>query len=275
MISWSFKIGQVLGINVKIHISFLLFVVLITLAELFSYGLISAFFSLIFLLCIFVCVFLHELGHCVVAISHNYYVHDIILWPLGGIASIEAIGQNPHKEIEIALAGPIVNLILFFFLCPIALFSYFVFHSYFFIYLALVNLIMAVFNLIPAFPMDGGRIYRAWMSKRLGYKEANYRAARLAMILAVVIGILGIFLLAFELIIIAVFIFLAAKQELSSGPNFSLECIPEEHRQIILHLKEEVVQSRHTLHRDMVWIKKKFLHGKRKIQKFFKKYLAP
>lgn len=209
---WSIHLGNVFGIEVRLHYLFLAFLALFLLLELIFGSLLRALINLLLVCLTFVFVFLHELGHSLMAIFYRIRVHSITLWPLGGIASMEQIPQDPRKEIYIALAGPIVNMFLAFLFSPFALLEYVFIGTMFFTYIVVVNLILMSFNLIPAFPMDGGRIYRAWQAQQLGYLEATRKAVSLGTKIAIVMGILGLFNII--LLFIALFIFIAGQEEL-------------------------------------------------------------
>lgn len=209
----SFTIGRIKGIKIQVHILFLVFVAVLVLCSAYQAGVVGALISLMLLLCVFGFVLLHEIGHCLVALHYHIPVRNITLWPLGGIATIEQIPRRPSVEIHIALAGPLVNLALALILSPVALAASFFTDSLFFVYLVVVNLVLVCFNLLPAFPMDGGRIYRAWNANKLGYLRATQNAVRLGTIMAIIIGAVGIFHP--WLLVIAIFIVIAGQQELA------------------------------------------------------------
>jgi stage IV sporulation protein FB len=212
---WSFRLGRVLGIEVRIHFLFIVLLALVGLSALLRGGFLACLLSLIFISLVFAFVFLHELGHSLVARRYGIHVRDITLWPLGGIASMDRIPQEPQVEMVIALAGPAVNLALAILLTPLAVVTYLLNESLFTVYLLEVNLVLLFFNLLPAFPMDGGRVYRAWQAKRVGYQQATRKAVQLGQIIAIIMGCLGLVTLNFLLLAIAAFVFVAGREELA------------------------------------------------------------
>jgi Zn-dependent protease len=213
----SYLIGRVLGIPVKVHITLLLFLPLIALQIAESVGIQSILWGLLAAAGLFGSVALHELGHSVVALSKGIRVREILLLPIGGLAQLAYMPSRPRDELQIAIAGPVVSLLLavFFGLLTItlgALMPYW--FSTILIVLGWVNFMLAAFNLLPSFPMDGGRIFRAWLSPRLGRVAATRIAARTGRGMAILFGILAI-LPPFNLMLlaIAVFIYYAANAE--------------------------------------------------------------
>ena len=217
---WSLRIGSIGETAILIHVTFLLF--LIWLGAIFyrQGGMDAAWHGTIFIVLIFLCVLLHELGHVFAARRYGVKTRDITLWPFGGISSMERMPDKPSEELIVALAGPAVNVViaagLLLWLGPqldpenltkiedptVSLA----------IKVAGANIILVLFNLIPAFPMDGGRVLRALLAMRMGNARATELAATIGQGFAVVFGIVGIFYNPL-LIIIAVFIFLAASGE--------------------------------------------------------------
>ena len=152
---------------------------------------------------IFVAVLVHELSHSLVARRMGANVREIILFIFGGVAVIERLPKEPKKEFAIAIAGPLASLSLaLFMLIPLRLFTLF---GYF-------NLVLALFNLIPAFPMDGGRVLRSLLAKRYGYVRATRISASVGKVLAIVMGITGLFTNIW-LTLIALFIYMGAVEE--------------------------------------------------------------
>lgn len=198
---WSYHLCRVFGINVKLHVTFLILLAFILLAE----GLASA----VFLAIIFAFVVFHELGHSLVAIGHGLRVRSITLLPIGGVASIEDMPEEPWTEIKIALAGPAVNLAFAAILYPMAL----LYPSGLLRGMLTVNLLLAMFNLLPGFPMDGGRVLRAALALRKGMTEGTRIAARVGRWTALGIGLLGVLTGRTGLVLIAIFIYFAGKQE--------------------------------------------------------------
>lgn len=215
--STAYSIGRVLGIPVKIHITLFLFLPLIGAQLAAAMGITSLLWGLVAAAGLFGSVALHELGHSVVALSKGIRVREILLLPIGGLAQLEHMPRRASDEMHIAIAGPVVSLFLAFFFGGVAV----LFGGpgpgqiiYTFIVLGWMNLALALFNLLPSFPMDGGRIFRAWLTPRIGRVAATRIAARTGRFLAIVFGIWGL-LPPFSLfmIAVAVFVYLAAGAE--------------------------------------------------------------
>jgi Zn-dependent protease/CBS domain-containing protein len=218
--SWSLNIGSVAGTAVRIHITFLLFLAWIFGVNYFTAGPEAAWNSLLFIVLLFLCVLLHEFGHIFTARAFGVRTPDVILLPIGGVSRLERIPERPNEEFLIAIAGPAVNIVIAFLLVFIggadlstAHLSALANGSVSMIdRLAVVNLFLALFNLIPAFPMDGGRVLRALLASRLGYVRATEVAAMIGQWVAFVLGFLGLFGNPL-LIFIAIFVYLAAASE--------------------------------------------------------------
>jgi len=218
---WSWKIGRLAGITVYMHATFLLLLAYIVIASWFAKHSPEATLSaVVFILAIFACVVLHELGHALVARRYGVRTRDIILLPIGGVARLERMPEQPLQELWVALAGPAVNVViaagLFVGLralgqpSPLERLQWL--SGGFLDRLMVVNLWLVGFNLIPAFPMDGGRVLRALLATRLDYTEATHIAARVGQALAFVFGFLGLFLDPF-LLFIALFVWMGAEGE--------------------------------------------------------------
>lgn len=220
----SLKLGKIAGIGIFIHWTFsILIAFIIFLNYKTGYTTLQIVWSLLFILCVFVTVLLHELGHALVAKNYNIKTRDITLLPIGGLARIEKIPERPLEELLVAFAGPMVNITLalitaFFIAVPetseafIATLSKGVNASNFFLHFLIVNLWLALFNLIPAFPMDGGRMLRAILSFKFKRHVATKIAARIGQFLAFGFIILGFFTNPF-LILIGIFVFISAQME--------------------------------------------------------------
>lgn len=218
----SLSLGKIAGVNVYIHWTFpiiLLWIIFSNLRKGLNTEQIT--WSVIFILALFVCVTLHEFGHALAARRYHIHTKDITLYPIGGVARLEKMPEKPMQELIVALAGPAVNFIivilLFLFLRITSLPTDFSIITHvtadnFLLSLAIVNIWLAVFNLIPAFPMDGGRVLRALLSFRLNRVLATKIAATVGQIIAVVFVFLGFFNSPF-LIFIGLFIFLGAMAE--------------------------------------------------------------
>jgi Zn-dependent protease/CBS domain-containing protein len=217
---WSLKIGSVAGTAVRIHVTFVLFLAWIFGVSYVSGGPQQAWSGLLFLVLLFLCVLLHEFGHIFTARAFGVSTPDVILLPIGGVARLERIPEQPSEEFLIAIAGPAVNVViagaLVLFaganLTPEHLSAIESANTSLVDRLATVNLFLALFNLIPAFPMDGGRVLRALLATRLGHIHATEVAAMIGQWVAFGLGFLGLFGNPL-LIFIAVFVYLAAASE--------------------------------------------------------------
>jgi len=214
---WSFKIGSIFGIPVRIHITFLLLLFFVAVNP--HKGLLGGLVGVVFIILVFIGVLLHELGHSLVARHFGESVHDIVLLPIGGVSRME-IPQDPRQEILVAVSGPVVSLILaMFFLILSLLFGYSLGFGSFIkaesrilVELFYVNLMLAIFNLIPAFPMDGGRILRGILALRMEPVRATRIAVGVGQVLAVVMFFIGIFF-NWWLALIAIFLYFGAETE--------------------------------------------------------------
>ncbi|MBS7537637.1 site-2 protease family protein [Ancylobacter lacus] len=217
---WSLTIGYVYGTAVRIHVTFLLFLVWIWAAYYQRGGASAAWEGVAFVALLFLCVLLHEFGHIFAARRYGVKTPEVVLWPFGGIANLERIPEKPSEELVVALAGPAVNVVIALVLILLLGGTTGVEHLQdienpqvgMLAKLAGANIFLVVFNLIPAFPMDGGRVLRALLAMRMGHAQATQTAASIGQTLAVGLGLLGIFGNPM-LIIIAVFVFLAASGE--------------------------------------------------------------
>ena len=232
---WSWKIARIAGIDVYIHATFLLLVGWIALsAWLGSRSLVATLSGIGFILALFACVVLHEYGHALTARHYGITTRDITLLPIGGVARLERMPEDPRQEFWVALAGPLVNLaiaaLLFgflFFTNNLDNFGLFSINSGNFLQRMLsINLSLMLFNLIPAFPMDGGRVVRAALATRLNYGRATQVAASLGQGIALIFGFIGLFTNPF-LLFIAFFVWIGAAQETSMAQmKSSLSGIP-------------------------------------------------
>jgi Zn-dependent protease len=217
---WSMTVGSVAGTAVRIHVTFLLLLAWIFGANYFSGGPPAAWGALLFVALLFLCVLLHEFGHIFTARAFGVSTPDVILLPIGGVSRLERIPEKPREEFLIAIAGPAVNVVIAVVLIVFAgaklgmdsLVSIQNTSAGFIDRLAEVNLFLALFNLIPAFPMDGGRVLRALLVARFGYVRATEIAAAIGQWVAFALGFLGLFGNPL-LIFIAIFIYLAASSE--------------------------------------------------------------
>ena len=167
--SWSFPIGRLFGSEIRVHVTFLLLLAWIGIAHYQQGGTQAAIQGIAFILALFACVIAHEFGHALTARRYGIRTPDITLLPIGGLARLERMPEKPSQEILVALAGPAVNVVI---AAVLILFmnSRFDMEALqrldnpglsFIVRLASVNIFLVLFNLIPAFPMDGGRVLRA------------------------------------------------------------------------------------------------------------------
>jgi len=220
---WSWQIAKVAGIPVRVHATFALFIVWIFVASLTGgQGLGRAAQGAGTILAIFACVVLHEFGHALTARRYGVKTRDITLLPIGGVARLERIPEKPSQEIAIALAGPAVNVVIALALAPLVLPALAVLTpasapgfllTYFPARLFFVNVMLVAFNLIPAFPMDGGRVLRAALASRLDYVRATQIAAGVGQGIALLFGLGGLLGGEPMLLFIALFVFIGATQE--------------------------------------------------------------
>lgn len=219
--SWSIPLGRVFGSEIRIHLTFLILLAWIGLAGYLTGGAAEAVAGMAFMVAVFACVTLHELGHALAARRYGISTPDITLLPIGGLARLSRMPEKPGEEIVIALAGPAVNVVIALLLVilfgagldPQALTSVEQPQVSFADRLAAVNLFLVVFNLIPAFPMDGGRVLRAALAVRMGRRRATDVAAAIGQGVAFVFGAVGLFGGNAILVFIAIFVYLAASAE--------------------------------------------------------------
>lgn len=218
----SFSLGKIAGIRLLVHWTFLLLIGWIVLSQLSRGGDTTAIvMNVAFVLAIFGCVVLHELGHALTARRYGIGTSKITLLPIGGLASLERIPDDPKQELWVALAGPAVNVVIALLLWivtpsanlipdPDALDAVTV--GGFLASLLFANVLLVVFNLIPAFPMDGGRVLRALLALRMGRIRATQIASSLGQLLAVGFVLWGLFGNPM-LVLIGIFIFFGAQSE--------------------------------------------------------------
>jgi Zn-dependent protease len=218
---WSFKLGRLLGIDVYVHFTFLLLLGFVGLAHwLPGRNFEAAFTGVMFFAGLFLCVLLHEYGHALAARKYGIATRDIPLLPIGGLARLERMPEKPSQELVVALAGPLVNVViagsLFVGLTltgnwqPVS--SLTTTSGNLVERLLVVNVFLALFNLLPAFPMDGGRVLRSLLAMRMEYARATRIAARIGQGMAALFGIAGLFGNPM-LLLIAVFVWIGAGQE--------------------------------------------------------------
>ena len=215
------KLGQAFGIGIYVHWTFGLLILFALLGG--GVGGLGVATGILFLLAVFGCVILHELGHSLAARRYGIRTEDITLYPIGGVARLTAMPRRPMEELVIAVAGPAVNVGIAVALVPLVFLTGFLnaWLSGFLMYLLAANIVLVLFNLLPAFPMDGGRVFRALLAMKGGdMVQATNTAAKTGKVMAVLLGLAGLGLfssLGFPanpmLIFIAVFVWLAGEME--------------------------------------------------------------
>ena len=218
--AWSFRIGTIAGTALRVHVTFALLLVWIWLMHYRIGGTPAALEGIAFVLAVFACVVLHEFGHIAAARYFGIKTPDITLLPIGGVARLERMPEEPGAEFVIAIAGPLVNVAIAGVIILVLRTSIGMDqiagiedpNMSFLARLAGVNVFLVLFNMIPAFPMDGGRVLRAALASRLSWPRATQIAAMIGQGLAFVFGFVGLFYNPL-LIFIAIFVYLAATAE--------------------------------------------------------------
>lgn len=220
-------LGKIAGIKVQIHWSFLLLILWVAFIGIMgNISTVGILWNIFFVLVLFGCVVLHELGHAITAQKFNIQTKQITLLPIGGVASLEDFPEEPKEELLITLAGPAVNILIALLLYLVIPFDFFreldqeqmqqffseISARNFLFLLFYANIILAVFNFIPAFPMDGGRILRALLSMRMDRVRATQISANLGQFVALLFFFFGLFYNPF-LALIGVFVFFGAQGE--------------------------------------------------------------
>jgi len=221
---WSYTIGRFGGTEVKVHVTFLLLLAWIGYRAYQDAGAAAALGITLFFVSFFLCIVLHEFGHITMARRFGVRTPDVILLPIGGVARLERIPEEPRQELLIALAGPAVTVAIILFLLlavvllgqPLSLTDPLTEDVPFTVRLLVVNVMVLVFNLIPAFPLDGGRVLRALLAHRLGLLRATRIAGSVGQLFAVGLGIYGVMEQAPLVMLVAFFIFLGAGSETSA-----------------------------------------------------------
>jgi Zn-dependent protease/CBS domain-containing protein len=220
---WQWKLGTFAGIDVYMHATFLLLIVWVGYTYWLQHGTLEKVAEgILFILALFLCVVLHEYGHALTARRYGIKTRDITLYPIGGVARLERLPDKPIEELWVALMGPAVNLVIAAVLFAILYLSggptpmtdLTMTSGSFLARLMTVNISLVLFNLIPAFPMDGGRVLRALLAMRLEYVRATQIAANVGQGLAFLFGFIGLFNNPF-LLFIAFFVWIGASQEAS------------------------------------------------------------
>ncbi len=214
---WSFPAGQIAGIEVRVHVSFLVLVALFALVAP-EPGVMAAVASVGWLIVIFTCVVVHEMSHCFVARARGAEVEEILLFPLGGVSKLRHLPESPRDEFAIAIVGPLTSIglgVSAAILClatrqsllPIDLVT-----GSWLVRLVWLNLILGVFNLLPAFPLDGGRVLCSLLERDHDLETATRSAAHVGRVLAVMMIAVGLFVDVW-LTLIGIFIYLGASAE--------------------------------------------------------------
>lgn len=220
---YSLHLGRPFGIRVSVHWTFILIIVWVVFVNMQQgMNLLQTAYSVLFILAIFVCVVLHELSHSLMARRYGINTRGITLLPIGGVADLEKMPDEPRQELAVSLAGPLMNvaiaLVLWVLLAATGSLhidaSTFqeITHSNFLLILMFANLTLAVFNLVPAFPMDGGRVFRSLLALKMSRDDATYVAMNIGKVFAFFIALWGIYANPF-LIFIAIFIYIGAQRE--------------------------------------------------------------
>jgi Zn-dependent protease/predicted transcriptional regulator len=218
---WSARIGTFAGIAVYVHPTFLFVIAWVALEHWYAgQSVAAALGGIAFVLALFLCVVLHEFGHALTARRFGIKTRDITLLPIGGVARLERMPDDPKQELWVALAGPAVNIVIAAVLFVAAqatntfapLSTLDMTQGSFVERLMVVNLFLALFNMLPAFPMDGGRVLRAVLAIRMDYTRATQLAANIGQGMALLFAFIGLFVNPF-LLLIALFVWMGAGQE--------------------------------------------------------------
>lgn len=229
---WSFKVARVFGIELRIHITF--FLIILYAAYIwgvdYEQGTAGAVYGAFLISVLFICVVIHELCHSRMAQHYGADVASITLLPIGGVSLLKNMPEGPSKEFWVTIVGPLSNVVIAALLAP---FLYLVPNPVdgpvgaftnadvltsislqgFVSYMLLINVLLAVFNLLPAFPLDGGRVLRSILAQRMPYARATHVAVTAGQVFAFILGIMGLLLGAWLWLVIAIFIYMGAEQE--------------------------------------------------------------
>jgi Zn-dependent protease/predicted transcriptional regulator len=220
----SWKLGEIAGIGVFVHWSFLILPLLVAISSRSAgLGWGATVTAIAFILAVFGCVVLHELGHALMARRFGIQTRNITLLPIGGVANLDRMPERPRDELAVALAGPAINVGI-----AMALLSLFALagdagfvlstqglERSFLVRLFWANVGLVVFNLLPAFPMDGGRVLRALLATQTSYLRATNLATRVGQLMAILFAVAGLFG-HWMLVFVALFVFLAGRAEASA-----------------------------------------------------------
>lgn len=226
---WSLTLGSIAGTAVRIHVTFLLLLAWIGFAAFQSGGSQAAVSGVVFIVLLFACVLAHEFGHITMARRFGIATPDVTLLPIGGVAALERMPESPREQLLVALAGPAVNVVI-----AAVLLLWLAITSdgdsvargmsrvedpnvSLVARLAAANVVLVLFNLIPAFPMDGGRVLNALLAMRIGKTRSIQISARIGQIMAFVFGFLGLANGNPLLVFVAIFVYMAAASEVQSS----------------------------------------------------------
>jgi stage IV sporulation protein FB len=217
---WTFHIARIAGIDVKVHATFLLLLAFYGFAFFGQGGLPAAVQGVVFIILVFGCVLLHEFGHALAARRYGINTPDITLLPIGGLARLDRMPEKPSEELVVAIAGPLVNVVIAAILAPFVPFAMMAkpdvlehFGFGLIPQLFFANCVLVIFNLLPAFPMDGGRILRAFLAMRMDYAKATNIAASIGQSLAFTGALFALVSWKPMLMLVAIFVFFGAQSE--------------------------------------------------------------
>jgi stage IV sporulation protein FB len=220
------RLGRILGVDIYLNPFFLALLALFFVAGVLDRGLVA-----------FGVVLVHEMAHSLMANRLGISAHEVELLPFGGVARAGTELQvDPVRETYTALAGPASNLAMI--AIAIALKNYGLWHADLGPFFLQCNLLMAFFNLLPALPLDGGRIYRSYLAARIGITPATYRAARLGQVFAVIIAAFSVLMVWWEacgldILVIALFLFYAATRERSAAPYLFMQLLMRKQQELL------------------------------------------
>jgi len=215
---YSFKIGSAWGIPIELHLTFILLIAAVFILSIPT----QQFYRFTIVLFLFVFVVFHELAHSIVARHYGIKVRKIILYPIGGVSEIEEIPDNPSQEWRMAVAGPLTSIVIGVALLAVTiaistqtftLATFTTLTGNFLTDLATLNIFLGAFNLIPSFPMDGGRVFRALLAERLKYSDATRYAVYLGKIFGIAMVLVGFVYSFFFLILVGIFVYIGASEE--------------------------------------------------------------
>lgn len=230
---WSVRLGRFFGIDVFLHFTFLLFFAWLGYGAYVRSGHnpVETMHTVALLVGVFTCVILHEYGHALTARKFGIGTHDITLLPIGGVARLERMPSNPRQELLVAIAGPAVNVVIVALISlwlwlrgePLTQSHFLVISGSFLRALMAFNITMILFNLLPAFPMDGGRVLRALLAMKMPYAKATRTAATVGQGMAVLFGLAGLMLPGYHMLLfIAFFVWIGASNEAQDAEEDSL-----------------------------------------------------